>query len=114
MLNIQLDDADSHRVVMILHGHIMEDLAAVLVRECLALRRSGLGVVLVLSGFAFVGRSGARALGRLARAGVGIVGSSPGLADALEREGVNVDQAIGDSNDGNVPGREGGATDPSA
>ena len=112
MLRILLDDLKPHRVVLVLHGRIVEELAEVLERGCAELSRSGFAVVIILSGVAFIGRSGVEVLRRLARAGVGIVGCSPLIADALEPEWIEVDPASGDANRGKLPGQDGGATDP--
>jgi anti-anti-sigma regulatory factor len=79
-------------VALLLQGRIAAEWADRLVRECEALTRSGFRVVLDLSDVVFIGRSGLEALGRLGRAGVGIVGSSPLIAAMLERERIRLFQ----------------------
>jgi hypothetical protein len=92
---IMLDEVEAHRVVMVLHAHVVEELPEVLYRDCVELSRCGLSVVLVLSEIASIGRPGAEVLGRLARAGIGIIGCSPSIADALEQEGFEADRNSG-------------------
>ena len=104
VLRIQRNDVDAHRVVLQLEGHIAAEWADLLERECLILIRSGLGVVLDLSAVVFIGRSGLESLGRLGLDGVGVIGCSPLIADMLEEEGIELDQNVGDTNDGTVPG----------
>lgn len=96
MLRIQRDDVAAQRVVLILQGHIVAEWADLLERECVELSRSGLRVALDLSGVVFIGRSGFEALGRLSRAGVGIIGCSPLIADTLEQEGIDVGADLDD------------------
>jgi hypothetical protein len=88
---------------------MVEDLAESLERGCAELRKTGLAVVLLLSGVAFMGSKGVEVLRRLARAGVKIVGSSPLNADTPDQEWIEVDPPIGDLNSGNGPGQGGDA-----
>jgi hypothetical protein len=113
MLRILLDDLKPQRVVLILHGRTVEKLAGVLERGCAELSRSGLAVVILLSGVAFIGLQGVEVLRRLARSGVGIMGNSPLVADAFEPEWIEVDQAIGGADSGKVSGQDGDENDPS-
>jgi len=100
VLRILRDDVEADRVVLILQGHIVAEWADLLERECLELSRSGLRVALDLSGVVFISRSGVEVLGRLARAGVGIVACSPLVADMLEQEGLDVGRDLRDPDDG--------------
>lgn len=109
MLRILLDDVKSQRVVLVLHGQMVEDLAESLERGCAELRKTGLAVVVLLSGVAFIGRKGVEVLRRLARAGVRIVGSSPLNADGFEQEWIDVDPPIGDLSSKNGSGQDGDA-----
>ena len=109
MLRILLDDVKSERVVLVLHGQMVEDLAESLERGCAELRKTGLAVVVLLSGVAFIGRKGVEVLRRLTRAGVRIIGSAPLSADTNEEEWIEVDPTIGDESSGSRPGQDGGA-----
>jgi predicted nuclease with RNAse H fold len=109
VLRILLDDVKSQRVVLVLHGQMVEDLADSLERGCAELRKTGLAVVLLLSGVAFIGRKGVEVLRRLTRAGVRIIGSAPLSADSIEEEWIDVDPPIGDMNSGSCPGQDGDA-----
>jgi len=90
MLHILRVDVESHRVVLILQGQIVDQWANALQRECLELSRAGLRVSLDLTGVVFISRTGFEVLGRLFRNGVEIVACSPLIADMLEQEGVHV------------------------
>jgi anti-anti-sigma regulatory factor len=82
MLRIQRNDVDADKVNLMLQGHIVAEWADLLERECVELGRSGRSVTLDFSGVAYIGRSGFEALSRLSRAGVGIIGCTPLIADA--------------------------------
>ena len=112
MLHIQKDVRETRWVVLTLQGHIVGEWSGVLERECEVLLRSGVMVVLNLSGVVFIGRSGIAVLGRLARVGVGLVDCPPLIADVLEQEGIEVQRAFGDANNGTVDGKPGGSADP--
>jgi anti-anti-sigma regulatory factor len=86
-------------VSLILLGHIVAEWADLLERECFELSRSGHTVALDLSGVVYIGRSGFEALSRLSRAGVGIIGCSPLIADILEHEGIAASRGFGDDNE---------------
>jgi anti-anti-sigma regulatory factor len=110
MLRILRNDADRHRVVLILEGRIVAAWADMLERVCLEAMRSGRPVVLDLSGVAFIARSGREALGRLSRAGVGITGCSPLIAEMLEQDGIAVIRTNGDTGDRAVPKTQRGSS----
>lgn len=97
MLRILRDPVGDHRVVLILQGRLVAEWVEVLERECQELSRSGQGVDLDLAGVVFIGRSGFEALGRLARAGVGIIACLPLIADMLEQEGIDVGRKLPDA-----------------
>ena len=99
MLRILRIEVESPWVVLILQGQIVAEWAELLEAECLRLGRSGLRVVLDLSGVGFMGRSGLEALGRLSQAGVVIAGCSPLIADMLEEEGIEVKRKVRDTKD---------------
>lgn len=94
MLEIQRNDVEAGRVVLVLRGQIVAEWADVLGRECRKSRRSGRRVALDLSEVTSVGRAGLEVLGRLGRAGVAIGGCSPSIADMLEWEGLDVGRAV--------------------
>ena len=102
MLRILRQDVGDHRVVLCLQGHLIAEWAKVLQRECRILTRSGLTVVLDLSGVVFIGRSGIRVVGRLARRGIKLIGCSPLIADVLRQEGIDAGRNVGESNNGKV------------
>jgi anti-anti-sigma regulatory factor len=104
VLRILRDNEESDRVVLILQGHIVLEWIDLLESECREFSRRGLPLALDLSGVDFIGRSGLEALARLSRAGVGIIGCSPLVADTLEQEGIEVSRRSGDTNGGRVPG----------
>jgi anti-anti-sigma regulatory factor len=110
MLRIVRNDADQQRVVLILEGRIVAAWADMLERVCLEAMRSDRPVVLDLSGVALIARSGKEALGRLARAGVGITGCSPLIADMLEQDGIAVIRTNGDTSDRAAPKQQGGSS----
>jgi anti-anti-sigma regulatory factor len=113
VLRILRHDLGSRRVLLTLQGNIAGEWAGVLERECLNLGRFGLAVVLDLSGVIFIGRSGVEVLRSLARAGAGLIGCSPLIADVLEQEGIAVERAPGDERNGKAQGKERGEEDPS-
>jgi len=88
MLRIGFDDTNSHRVILVLQGHILLEWAELLERECEELLRSGRHVVLDFTRVVFIGRTGFETLKRLSRAGVEIVRCPPLLADMLKHEGI--------------------------
>jgi anti-anti-sigma regulatory factor len=90
MLRIGHDDTNSHRVVLVLQGHILLEGAELLESECEEVLRSGRSVVLDFTRVFFIGRTGFEALKRLSRVGVEIVRCPPLLADMLEHEGIAV------------------------
>lgn len=94
MLRILRIDVEAPWVVLILQGQIVAEWAAFLESECLELSRSGLRVVLDLSGVIFIGLTGLKVLGRLNGKGVGIAGCSPSIADMLEEEGIEVNRKV--------------------
>lgn len=94
MLRIVRNNVETQRVILVLQGHIVGEWADLLERECLELGHSGLRAVLDLSGVTFIGRSGLEVLVRLDRAGVGIKGCSPLVAEMLEQEGIVVGRNI--------------------
>ena len=98
-------------MVLVLQGHIVAEWADVLENECLELIRSGLPVVLDLTGVTFIGRLGLKALGRLVGIGVGVIGCSPLIADMLRQEGIDVGRNNGETKDGEVRGKRGGLAD---
>ena len=97
VLRISRENVDVQQVVLILQGHIVAEWADLLERECVELSRSGLSVTLEFSGVVFIGRSGFEALSRLSRAGVGIIGCSPLIADMLEQEGIVATRKFGNA-----------------
>jgi len=88
MLRIHRNDADEHRVVLILEGRIAGAWVVLLERECEALIERGLGVDLDLSEVVYVARAGLEGLRRLRQAGVRITDCSPLLAAMFEHEGI--------------------------
>ena len=111
MLRIVRNDVDARRVVLILQGSIVAEWTTLLERECAELGGSGHRVTLDLSGVAFIGRAGFEALGRLSRAGVGIVGCSPLIADMLEQEGIVATRKHRGAIDGRRPRKRRGVPD---
>jgi anti-anti-sigma regulatory factor len=98
-------------VALIVQGYIVSEWAGVLEHECAELIRSGLDVVLDLSGVGFISRTGVEVLGRLSRAGAAITGCSPLIADVLEQEGIEVARTNGSEDGGSSHGNQGGAAD---
>jgi len=99
MLYIQRIEVGDSRVTLVLQGIIAAEWADLLERECSAASPSGAPLVLDRSGVVFIGRSGFEALMRLSRAGIGIVGQTPLIADALEDEGITANRPSGDADD---------------
>ena len=97
VLRMMLNDEESHRVTLIVHGYLVGKWAEMLEHECLELSRPGLHVVLDLSGVLFIGRTGLEVLARLSRSGVEITGCSRLITDILEQEGIEVASHTGDS-----------------
>ena len=110
MLRIVRNDADSHGIVLILEGRIVAAWADMLERLCTEAMRSERPVMLDLSGVSLIARSGKEALGRLARAGIGITGCSPLIADMLEQDGIAVIRTNGDASGRAVPKTQGGSS----
>jgi anti-anti-sigma regulatory factor len=88
MLRIRHDVMAAREVTLFLQGRIVAEWAELLERECERLSRSGYRVVLDLSEVVFIGRSGVEVLGRVAHAGVRIVGCTPLVVAMLEHEGI--------------------------
>jgi anti-anti-sigma regulatory factor len=99
MLLITRNTQDSRRRILILHGRIVGVWIDLLERECLETARSGLHVVLDLTGVTAVGHAGLKVLARLSREGVTLTGCPALIADMLEQEGVDVggrsDEGVG-------------------
>jgi anti-anti-sigma regulatory factor len=79
-----------------LEGRLVAEWAALLERECSALRRSRGAAYLDLTSVTFVDRAGIEALARLSRAGVEIRCLSGPVASVLEGEGVRVTRDVDD------------------
>ena len=100
MLHITIRCTQLPWLILMLEGHIVAEWADMLERECLELGRDGIQVVLDLAGVKFIGRSGLEVLDRLGRAGVGIIGCSPLVAEMLEQQGLEVSRATKDPRNG--------------
>lgn len=98
--------AVAHGVVLLVEGHLAAEWADLLDRESRELIRSGLDVVLDLSGVVFVSPFGIEVLSRLSHSGVEIVRCPPLIADVLGYEGIEVGRDTGEKIDGVVPSNE--------